>query len=143
MSEARRPLFATRKLRCREISRELEVRIGTPHRAQKDWACRFQIAGLPGGNVRRAYGVDPLQALLCAIVAIRNSLVETGHRFEWVGGESRDGGIPRQIPEILGETFAKKIDVLIERTLARKLKSAKRRAERLGKLPPPERPRGL
>ena len=124
---------ATRRLKT-EISGNpvVELRIGKPRKeASGQWTCPFEIAGLEQGGITFVRGIDGLQALVLTFVAARRVLRESNRKFTWIGGEGYDGGLPLSIPEVLGTSFARKIERAVERELSTRVAAGKRRARHL------------
>lgn len=90
--------------RCIEVtdasgaSREARIQISKPvedRRSGGDYLCPFRIVGLGDGAVRRAYGVDSVQAMMLAFQMIGAELAlyrETGITLSWLSDE--DLGFP-------------------------------------------------
>jgi hypothetical protein len=78
------------------------VRVGIPIRIENtanDWACAYQIDGLGDGRIRKAFGVDSIQAMILALTYVSTSLYtseEYKHgNLAWDGG--RDLGLPAAV----------------------------------------------
>ena len=124
---------ATRRLKT-EISGGpvVELRIGKPRKETSgQWTCPFEIAGLEQGGITFVRAIDALQALVLTFVAARRVLRESKQKFTWIGGEGYDGGLPLSIPEVLGTSFARKIERAVERELSTRVAAGKRRARLL------------
>jgi hypothetical protein len=71
-------------------SRKVRVDVGQPARASMghDWYCPYRIVGLGKNGIRRAYGVDALQALILALASLSRELTEQGKNepaLTWLG----------------------------------------------------------
>ena len=95
-------IIAIRKLTLSD-QRTVTVRVGKPRRfrgGNDDYYCPYQILGLGDEVVRYAGGVDPVQALQLALVAIGADLgalkeAKTG-TLSWAAGSTKgDFGFPR------------------------------------------------
>lgn len=92
--------------RCIEVtdasgaSHEARIQIGKPvedRRPGGDYLCPFRIVGLGDGAVRRAYGVDSVQAMMLAFRMIGAELAlhrEKGLVLSWLGDEDLGFPIP-------------------------------------------------
>ena len=97
----------------------VEIVLGAPRRAGKDWECPFAIRGLGDGSVQTMTGADSLQALQLAVRAIRARLEETGRRFLWIPTAPTFGsGISIELPLGLGADFERRAKRFIEREVA-------------------------
>ncbi|CAN0455316.1 unnamed protein product, partial [Ectocarpus fasciculatus] len=57
--------------------REVRLFVGAPVRAEdahEDWHCDYKIDGLGSAKVRRAVGVDPIQAITLALTYLSTTL---------------------------------------------------------------------
>ena len=88
---------------------KLTVLIGKPQRpADIDWYCPYQKVGIGSGKVKRAAGVDPVQALAMALSMLGAELYcsqeyEAG-RLSWDGGAVEDDlgfPVPPNIQDVL------------------------------------------
>lgn len=96
------------------------VTLYKPRRLGQDhWGCHFRIKGLGDAKLDEAFGVDGVQALLCAIDGVRYALEKSGTQCSWMGVEEKDGGFPRFVPKFLGLRFEEKINKFIDRELVR------------------------
>jgi len=95
------------------------VSLGVPRQvSSEEWQCNVRIDGLAAEPIlETASGVDSLQALLLGVEFLRASLRRSRRRLAWVGDTilCPSGGIPRQVPEDLGEAFDKRIEQLLDR----------------------------
>lgn len=82
-----------------EPKREIILRIGKPALDSAkggDWFCPYQLSGVGEGRVRKAYGVDSLQAFLLCLSKAKAELDryqrQTDVRVSWL---NQDGwGLP-------------------------------------------------
>jgi hypothetical protein len=60
--------------------RKVHVDVGRPARAASgaDWYCPYRIVGLGKDGIRRAHGVDALQALILALAGLSRELTSQG-----------------------------------------------------------------
>ena len=98
--------------------REVIVRIGIPRPEPRpyEWVCYFQIVGLSGNKVQRAYGIDGLQAITIAADAIRKRLNKL--RDAQVGGVSYEFCFPKLMPTSYGLEFHRELVRLIDDKVA-------------------------
>jgi hypothetical protein len=95
--------------------RTAEARLGFPYadaEHPREWVCAFQIHGLEENKIRRARGVDGLQALMIACGAIRSSL----DQLEFVNSEAEPYEVifPRYVPFCLGLDFHRNLCKLVD-----------------------------
>ncbi len=72
----------------------VSLRIWRPYRSSRDYVCQYEIRGLEEFKAGRVMGIDTLQALLMAIVAIQNQLRPYRNRLSWAGSDDADDGLP-------------------------------------------------
>jgi hypothetical protein len=85
----------------RTDGRPLKVNVGIPEKTTDmtdEWSCSYQIDGMGDAKVRKAYGVDGIQAFILALTYISTTLYTSldyrkGQIF-WDGGTSGDLGLP-------------------------------------------------
>jgi len=123
---------AIRKFKEHKNSREREVTltISKPQCVRpSEWSCAFEVMGLKGADVVRqtVYGVDGLQALVLAIEACRIALAKHEKHLSWIGADRGDCGLPRQIPDILGKAFGRRLGRIIDNEFKHRLAALKRR----------------
>lgn len=95
----------------------LKVTLGKPRRRKDgDWECPFRVTGL---EVRYGYGVDGIQALSTALEGIRVMLEGHAERLSWLGGEAGYTGFDRFLTTSLGEKFNKRLNLTINREIAK------------------------
>lgn len=113
--------IATRTLRETSSDAAIQVRIGRPRRPRNksDWTCEFQIRGLGDDRIRRAMGVDSLQALILTLEGVRRALEQSGFSLTWIGGEDGEHGVPRAVPAFFGRRFSARIDKMIDKEIAK------------------------
>ena len=113
-----RSVIAKRQLQGERPSQIAVLRIGKPRKEPSgDWYCPYEISGIGLQGVRKARGIDGLQALLMAIEAARTTLDEHESEWTWEGGEEGESGIPRLVPTFYGKEFARRMGDLIDREL--------------------------
>ena len=99
--------------------RKVTISIGAPRRHPRvDWECPFLIDGIGDSRVRKAGGVDALQALVMAIEGIRVTLEGTGRGLVWLYPKVGPD-IPRYIPTAYGRRFEERMNLAIEREMKR------------------------
>ena len=76
------------------------------------------------------HGLDSIQALLMAMDGIRTRLEQSGKSLTWEGGDSGDTGFARFVPTAFGLTFAKRINLMIDKEVLRFARSAEARYRR-------------
>lgn len=92
------------------------VQIGTPHRAtwRSDFYCPVRFVGRET-KLRRAFGIDSVQALLLAFDLARSTLEAMRPPVFWFAGERLgDVGIDKRIWTGLGVDYDKKAEKLVE-----------------------------
>jgi hypothetical protein len=119
-----RPIVASRRLKL-DRSRAVYIRIWPPYRAKRDYACMYEIRGLPEHKLGRVMGVDTLQALLLTIQAVQIQLRPYRSRLSWVGSGGGDDGLPRIMlfKNPLNELLCERLDGVLaeyEREIAEK-----------------------
>lgn len=62
-----------------------------------DWACPYQIDGLPALVQGRIFGIDAIQALQLVSIAIRGDLERCGERLLWLDDDFWQAGFPMQL----------------------------------------------
>jgi len=124
------PVIARRVFhRSRTSTRRVVVQIGAPRRVPGwDWACPIRIAGLPREppKTRATFGIDALQALLCAVQICRAVLETQIPPLVWLS-EPGDLGLPRDIPESLPLSARKRLEAAIDQEMRRFARTAGRR----------------
>ncbi|MGH9563259.1 MAG: DUF6968 family protein [Terracidiphilus sp.] len=82
---------------------EVRVRLGkpTPH-PKGDWACPFQITGIGDEKVRLIFGVDAVQALQLAMVAVGSHLSTHQKKAKLAFLSENHLGFPRTTLEATG-----------------------------------------
>ena len=128
MAKYIRTIIAARELRSEPLAnKRLTVILGKPRRSGKDWVCQFQIKGLEDSEIRNAFGVDAIQALLGAFEGIRVALERSGEQHSWKGGKPGDPGFPRFVPTFYGLEFARKVSKTIDSHVVRFARAAEAR----------------
>ena len=123
-------LVAERQLQGELPSQIAVLKIGKPRKEPGgDWYCPYRISGIGFQGVRKARGIDALQALLMAIEAVRTILDEHETKWTWEGGEEGESGIPRVVPTFYGKEFARRLGDLIDRELEAFARQAEARHE--------------
>jgi hypothetical protein len=91
-------VIAERRLKVLGSDSGVRVRVGKPRksRATGDSFCPFIIEGLGDGKVRRAWGVDSMQALQNVQQAIRAELDAQAVTLRWEAGQ--DGWLGFRVP---------------------------------------------
>lgn len=59
-----------------------------------DWACPYQIDGLPVPVQGRVFGIDAIQALQLVSVAVRGDLERCGEHLRWLDDDFWQAGFP-------------------------------------------------
>jgi hypothetical protein len=90
---ARQPIVASRMLML-DGQTSLTITIRQPYKSGDDYACECEIVGLADVGVRTVMGVDSLQALLIAVVALQKQLEPYLNRLSWVTSDEGDIGLP-------------------------------------------------
>lgn len=99
-----------------------EISIGAPHPDDDgNWKCPILIDGRDDSGVEYIFGVDAFQALLLALLRIRQRLDNSGSAFKWLGMPG--SGIPKQVPVDYGRGLEDRVDALIERETTRHWRS--------------------
>ncbi|HYD46948.1 MAG TPA: hypothetical protein VEB21_01305 [Terriglobales bacterium] len=122
--------LAIRELNHSIIKRPVQVRIGFPAPARRDWRCPYQIVGLGSRRVRYAYGVDSMQALQMALEAVAIELRPHRSQLSWLNTLGLTG-LYRPVPIGFGPKFAEQLEERIQKateTVARRLESRATRA---------------
>jgi hypothetical protein len=95
------------------------LRLGRPKRVREDeYECRYEISGFGRVRRRKAYGVDELQAMSLALVALRAELKGLGGTATWLD-QPAYLGLPVIVPAPFPEKFAKRLEGSIERAMER------------------------
>jgi hypothetical protein len=108
------------------------VSLGRPRPSGFDleWECPFRIKGPALETVEFGRGIDAMQALVTALDGIRYVLDQTGLTLSWKDGIPDHTGFQRGIPVSLGATFAKRLERLVDREIARRVRSLEARHNR-------------
>jgi hypothetical protein len=119
-------IIGTRKLYCdRSKKKSITVTLGIPRKMKDgDWECPFRITGLA---VQYGYGVDGIQALSSTLEEIRVTLDKSKEQLSWVTGEPGDTGFERLVPSSCGLALTQRINLMIDREIARFVKALKRK----------------
>ena len=130
------PVIAERQLVSRgNAAARVRVFLGKPRpdkREGGDWECPFRIRGRGVSVVEFGYGVDSMQALTTALEGIRVLLDQKFGSVVWCedGGALVDhSGFQRQLP-LLGGTFTRRLERLVDSELNRHLRQLERRTSR-------------
>ena len=106
------PVIATRTLKVAGSRRKAVVTLRMPvDRGDDHWQCAYHISGSDG--VGLGHGVDAMQALQGALVAIRRDLDQTKGRYTWV--TRGEHGFLQQVVHGFGPAFDDRIEQVIER----------------------------
>jgi len=112
--------------------RKAVARLGFPERDDAfdgEWVCSFQIEGLKDSKVRRARGMDGLQALTIASMAVRGALDRL--RTIKVDKEPYEVIFPRYLPFCYGAEFHRKLCEMVDKCVTQKKRQiSKRRRQR-------------
>jgi len=112
--------------------RKAVARLGFPERDDAyddEWVCSFQIEGLKDSKVRRARGMDGLQALTIASMAVRSSLDRL--KTIKVDREPYQAVFPRYLPFCYGVEFHQKLCEMVDKcTTLKKRRISRRRRQR-------------
>jgi hypothetical protein len=113
-------------------TRTVVVSLGRPRPAGVDleWECPFRIKGAGLDTVEFGRGIDAMQALVTALEGIRYVLDQTGLALTWKDGIPDHTGFQRGIPVVLGATFAKRLERLVDREVARHVRTLETRHKR-------------
>lgn len=128
-------VIAERKLHQRDAPRKgVVVMLGQPRRPKgaQDWACPFQIRGLGSRRVECAYGVDSFQALTNALAGVRYLLDQSKVALSWSGVLDGDTGVQQLIPLLPEPKETRRLERMIAREMATRLRRLERRAARRG-----------
>lgn len=129
------PVIATRELAVEGSRRKRTVTVWQPEQINElDWVCAYRITGMR--KVQRAIGGDALQALILALMGIREALNETPGRYTWLGGDPGDHGVPAVVPGGFGPRWDTHIERIIDRELTSFVQAELRRRRRRGKSHP-------
>jgi hypothetical protein len=100
--------------------RQALARLGFPRlrEGDREWSCAFQIQGLKESKVRRARGVDGLQALTIASMVVRKSL----DSLKMINTDSAPYEIvfPRYLPFCAGLGFHRKLCKIVDIEIKKK-----------------------
>lgn len=108
------PVIATRTLKVAGSRRKAVVTLRMPVDCGDDlWQCAYRISSMEG--VRLGYGVDAIQAIQGALVAIRRDLDQTKGRYTWVTDKRGEHGFWQQVVHAFGPAFDDHIEQVIER----------------------------
>lgn len=112
--------------------KRVTVSLGKPRPAPwgEDWECPFRIRGAGMSTLKSGYGVDAIQALICALEGIRAVLDQSGQSFAWRDVLPDDTGFPRTIPIAFGGEFSRRLDRIIDREMTARLRTLERRHTR-------------
>ena len=111
--------------------RKAVARLGFPEHDEShdgEWVCSFQIEGVKGSTVRRARGMDGLQALTIASMAIRGSLDRL--RAIESAGEPYEVVFPRYLPFCYGLEFHRQLCAMVDKSVKQKTRQIARRRSR-------------
>jgi hypothetical protein len=113
-------------------TRTVVVSLGRPRPAgvHLEWECPFRIKGAGLDTLEFGRGVDAMQALVTALEGIRYILDQTGLALTWKDGIPDHTGFQRGIPVSLGATFAKRLERLVDREVARHVRTLQTRHQR-------------
>jgi hypothetical protein len=119
------------------------IRIGKPRkdRATGDSFCPFILEGIGEQKVRRAWGIDSMQALQNALQAVRLELAPHAEDLEWEGGQDGGLGFPKTIPDLFGPTFTRHLEGLMDREVDRFARTLEATHRRTGSAGGKKRPR--
>lgn len=107
------------------------VSLGTPrHNGSEEWECPFRIKGRGLKIVEFGRGVDAMQALTTALDGIRYFLDQTNLALSWENGIPNHTGFQRSITIALGATFAKRLERLVDREIARHVRTLQTHGKR-------------
>ena len=126
-------IIAKRKLLAGDgDTRTVVVSLGRPRPSGFDmeWECPFRIKGPELEIVEFGRGIDTMQALVTALEGIRYFLDQTGLTLTWKDGFTDHTGFQRGIPVVLGATLAKRLERLVDREVARHVRSLEARHKR-------------
>jgi hypothetical protein len=93
------PVIATRELTL-GVGKKVTIKIGKPQRmpGHPSYFCAYQILGIENDNLRRAAGIDSVQALQLVLQKIGIDLYAlnkaNGGTLNWEAGEHSDLGFP-------------------------------------------------
>jgi hypothetical protein len=112
--------------------RTVVVSLGRPRPGPVDleWECPFRIKGAGLDTLEFGRGVDTMQALVTALEGIRYVLDQTGLALTWKDGLPDHTGFQRGIPVLFGATFAKRLERLVDREIARHVRTLEARHKR-------------
>jgi hypothetical protein len=111
-------------------ARPVRVRVGHARRAPEgDWECRYEIVGIGKPRRMRVFGVDGLQAMPLAMVALRSDLETWGKDLRWLEWPAYRG-VPEQVSTLLPEDAARRVSRVIKREMKRFGDEVRRRYRR-------------
>ena len=119
-------IIGKRKLYCNGSKKKfLTVTLGKPRKMEDgDWECPFHITGL---SVQKGYGVDAIQALCSSLEEIRVTLNNRKERLSWMTREPGDTGFERLVPSSCGLELTQRINLMIDREIARFVNALKQK----------------
>jgi hypothetical protein len=130
------PIIFGRVIAEREyrIGREkILLEIGTPHQAswKTDYYCPIRLVSKQQTKVRRAFGVDAIQALMLALAMTKAVLETTSSKIRWSAGDGPgDVGIYKQILSGLGSDFDRELERRIDKAILKRGQELKRQHDR-------------
>lgn len=103
-------------------------RIGRPRRAREgDYECRYELYGFGRSRRMRIFGVDEVQALQLALVAVRAELQRMDNEAIWLE-EPAYRGLPLTVPTYLPAKYVKRVEAALARAnsaFAKEVRSSK------------------
>jgi hypothetical protein len=111
---AQQPIIASRELML-DGRKPVTIIIRRPYESGEDYACECEIVGLGVTRASTLMGVDSLQALLIAVVALQKQLRPYLSRLSWVASDEGDEGLPHVMVfrNPLNDRLCKVLDVVI------------------------------
>ena len=125
------PIIAERRLVSRDDeAKRVRVSLGTPRWNGSEWECPFRIRSAGVSDVEFGRGLDSMQALTTALDGIRLELERKFGALSWEGVFPHHSGFQRTLPLTLDPAFSRRLDRLIDRELASRLRKLKQRSRK-------------
>ena len=120
-------ILAERGLVEQDSGRSVRVSLGVPRAGTggAEWECPFRIRSAGVSDVEFGRGLDSMQALTTALDGIRLELERKFGALSWEGVFPHHSGFQRTLPLTLDPAFSRRLDRLIDRELASRLRKLK------------------
>lgn len=114
-----------------KVGREkIVLQVGTPHQASWKTAfyCPIRLVQAGKPTLKRAFGVDSVQALMLAFDLAKVLLETTSPKIKWEAGERPgDVGIYRRLTTGLGMDFDQGIERMVDKAILKRTRELERR----------------